>query len=179
MGAVTLKPDLAAANSFLDALDPGGVFTFQTFPEGPHDGPVPSPQIMHGTLADLAERLTALNSAGHGIFVMVNEGDLAGRRATNVKRIRAFCLDLDGAPLEPVLECGLYPDIIVESSPGKWHAYWLTRDCPLNEFALCQKQLAEKFEGDPAVHDLPRVMRLPGFMHQKAAPFMTNLKYPE
>jgi len=35
--------------------------------------------------------------------------------------------------------------------------------------------LAERFAGDPLVSDLPRVMRLPGFYHQKNEPFLTHI----
>jgi hypothetical protein len=38
-----------------------------------------------------------------------------------------------------------------------------------------QKDLAARFSGDPKVCDLPRVMRLPGFYHRKAAPFLTRI----
>ena len=68
---------------------------------------------------------------------MVNEGDgivhspnKTCRCACNVIQVRSLFGDLDGAPLEPVLECS-QPDILVESSPGKWHCYYLTNDCPL------------------------------------------------
>ncbi|MBK7793121.1 MAG: hypothetical protein IPJ62_11745 [Betaproteobacteria bacterium] len=48
--------------------------------------------------------------------------------------MRAVFLDLDGAPLAPVLAAGLEPHIVVESSPGKFHVYWQTDDCPLDQF---------------------------------------------
>src|SRR3546814_12207969 len=31
------------------------------------------------------------------------------------------------------------------------------------------------FAGDPKVHDKPRVMRLPGFLHRKSVPFLSRL----
>ena len=30
---------------------------------------------------------------------------------------------------------------------------------------------------DPAVHDLPRIMRVPGFVHWKGAPFLSRICY--
>ena len=71
------------------------------------------------------------------------------------------------------------PDIVVESSLGRWHCYWLVSDCPLDKFKLRQQQLAAKFKSDSKVIDLPRVLRLPGFFHQKAEPFMTRVIFPE
>ena len=59
--------------------------------------------------------------------------------------------------------------------PDRWHAYWLTRNLPLTDFKTVQQQLAQKFAADPKVSDLPRVMRLPGFWHQKGTPFQTRI----
>ncbi|MEO6269834.1 MAG: DUF3987 domain-containing protein, partial [Lautropia sp.] len=58
---------------------------------------------------------------------------------------------------------------------GRFHAYLRTDDCPLEKFTLLQKALAQKFNGDHGVNDPSRVMRLPGFWHRKAEPFMTRI----
>jgi len=182
----TLKPDIDQAENFLNLLDPNGVFTFQTFDDRKVRKLPALPKVLHGTLQEHHLKLVAQQNHGAGIFVMVNQGDgiaHAGsktcRTAANVIAVRALFVDLDGAPLAPVLACRCQPDIVVESSSGRYHAYWLTSDCPLSEFTQRQKQLAEKFGGDPSVCDLPRVMRVPGFWHQKSAPFMTQIVYPE
>ena len=119
-------------------------------------------------------RLTDLQHAGAGVFVTINGTDGAGRKAANIVPVRAVFVDLDGAPFEPVLACPPPPHIAVESSPGRYHAYWLVRDLPLERFAPLQKAIAARFGGDPAIHDLPRVMRLPGFWHLKGEPFATR-----
>jgi hypothetical protein len=106
---------------------------------------------------------------------MVNQGDGEGRKRSNVRRVRAVFVDLDGAPVDPVRSAPLYPHIIIESSPGKFHAYWKVDGLPLDQFTAVQVALAHRFEGDPAVKDLPRVMRLPGFLHLKAEPFRTRI----
>lgn len=118
------------------------------------------------------------------MFVMVNAGDGAGRKAENVQRVRALFLDLDtgGAEsLKRVLEhCvarSTLPACVVESSPGKFHVYWAVRDCPPAGFGALQKALAATFGGDPAVSDLPRVMRLPGSLHRTAEPFQVRVLY--
>lgn len=179
MNAPNLTPDPAPANAFLDALDPRGIFTFQTFPEGESQSESHYPTILHGTLKEHSARLAELNSAGHGVFVMVNEGDLKGRAARNVVRVRAHYVDLDGAPLEPLVDAELPPHIVVESSPGRWHGYWRVENCPITEFKARQHALAARFNGDKSVCDLPRVMRLPGFWHLKSAtPFQTRLIKP-
>ena len=73
-------------------------------------------------------------------------------------------VDLDGAPLEPVMSWTLPPHIVVESSPARYHAYWLVDSAvALTDFSGLQKRLAKLLGGDSAVHDLPRVLRLPGW----------------
>ena len=105
----------------------------------------------------------------------VNATDGRGRRCANVVCVRAAFADLDGAPLAPVLEGPLVPSFTVESSPGRFHAYWLVSDLPLERFKAVQQAIAASFGGDPAVCDLPRVMRLPGFWHRKSEPFRTRI----
>lgn len=167
----TAEPiDIIAANRYLSALTDGTLATFQTFDD---KGKQPLANILHGTLSEHAEALTELNKQGAGVFVMVNEGDGLGRATANIRRIRALFVDTDGAPYPDPLP--LEPHIIVQSSPNKWHLYWLVYDILLNEFAPLQKALAAHYGTDPAVCDLPRVMRLPGFNHCKAEPVRVEL----
>jgi len=63
----------------------------------------------------------------------------------------------------------------VETSRNRWHAYWRVSDCTLADFTPLQKALASRFAGDAIVHDLARVMRLPGFDHRKEDPFRSHL----
>jgi len=164
--------EMAAA--FLEALE-GDRFTFQTFDDSKAKNQKLA-RIIHGTIEECYDELAKLNKSGAGVFVTVNETDLRGRTAANVISIRALFVDLDGAPLEPVLEDKTRPPhIVVESSPGRWHAYWLVNQFPLASFTGAQKALAKKFNSDPKVCDLPRVMRLPGFLHKKSDPFLTAI----
>lgn len=172
-----LRPDIEHARQFLALLDSDPAsFTFQVFPE--RTGSSTVAKVLHGSVDALAGPLVAANQAGAGIFFMVNAGDQRGRRADNVKRVRAHFVDLDTPGVDPLFTAQLSPHIIVESSEGKWHAYWLAEaEASRDEFSTLQRSLAERFSGDPAVCDLPRVMRLPGFFHQKedSAPFMTRM----
>jgi hypothetical protein len=179
-----LKPDLAAAENFVKMLAPDGLITFQTFDDDKVRKNKSLARVFHGTLDQYYEELSKLQQQGAGVFVMVNQGDgiihsgyKTCRTGINVVAVRAVFADLDGAPLEPVLKA-LSPDIVIESSSERFHAYWITDDCPLGEFTPRQKQIALKFSSDPKVCDLPRVMRLPGFWHQKDTPFMTRIIYP-
>lgn len=170
-------PNRAEAEKFLKLLEPkGDTFTFQTFDDDAKRKSKSLAHVLHGTLADHWNQLCALNKAGAGVYITVNETDLKGRKAENVTRIRAVFVDLDGAPLPPVLKKPL-PHIVVESSPKRWHAYWRVNGMPLDakEYREVQRQLVRKFKSDPAIVDLPRVLRLPGFVHQKGKPFNVRI----
>lgn len=166
--------DSSEAKTFLTCLGKGEIFTFQTFGEA-NKGDRTLSKVSHGDIYQQYSALAQRNTRGAGVFVMVNEGDGKGRKKENVKRVRAVFVDLDGAPLEPVTQATLKPHITVESSPGRYHAYWLVDGLPLDAFTTTQIALANWFNGDPAVKDLPRVMRLPGFLHHKNEPFRTRI----
>lgn len=167
-----LPVNLAEAQAFLGRL--GTSHTFQTFDDSPrHSGHLA--RILHGNLAKHGDALERLNAAGAGIFVMVNAGDGKGRRAGNVQTVRACFADLDGTPLEPVQAFPLAPHLVVESSPGRWHAYWLVDGVALEQFKAMQQAIARQFNADPKVCDLPRVMRVPGFLHNKREPFLSRI----
>jgi hypothetical protein len=137
----------------------------------------PYARIIEGRLDEVAGQLAELNRQGAGVFVTVNRTRMdKTRKADSIVGVRAVFVDLDGAPLAPVERFPLVPHLTIESSPGRYHAYWLVGDLPLDEYKPTQKAIIERFNGDVAVHDLPRVMRLPGFYHQKEdAPFMTRM----
>lgn len=166
------KPD--EASQFLELLTDGEPVTFQTFDDSKARRKALS-KVLHGNLDKHGDVLESLNTRGAGAFVMVNAGDLNGRKAENVQRVRAVFVDLDGSPIEPVLDSPLQPHVVVESSPGRYHAYWLIDDLPCSEFRAVQEMLAQRFDSDPVVKDLSRVMRLPGFLHQKGEPFLTHI----
>jgi hypothetical protein len=161
-------PRLAEAERFLTALDAEAEsWCFQTFDDSGKRGDLA--RVMHGDIADLFDTLDELNRRGAGVFVAVNEVEPgAPRTAPNVRRVRAVFADFDPPktaappalyPLAPVLE--------VESSPGKRHVYWTVDGLELDLFEPQQRGIAAALGSDPAVIDPPRVMRLPGFRHQK------------
>ena len=180
----TREVDLDQAQQYLDMLEPQWKFTFQTFSYNSQQYSPQLTKVLHGTLSDHGTLLTQLNQKGAGIFVTVNRTDLLGRKTQNVTAVRAVFVDLDGAPLEPIIDCFCEPHIIVESSYGRWHTYWLVDEgFQKSQFSHLQTTLAKKFNGDRQVKDLPRVMRLPGFYHKKMdksgnvkEPFMTRIE---
>jgi putative DNA primase/helicase len=170
-----LEPDLNDAHRFLELLDADAEnFVFQVF----DDSPMKDQDLgrtRFGSLGQYAEHFAERQQRGCGIFVTINRCIGGKRRAEHVDLVRAVFADLDGAPLQPVMECALEPHIVVESSPGKFHPYWLVEDVPLDQFKPIQKAIIRRFGGDKAVHDLARVMRMPGYWHQKAEPFRARI----
>ena len=164
------------AGTFLSRLDESAsFFTFQTFDDNAERKDRSLAKILHGNLEEHFSELRSLQKRGAGVFVTVNETDGVGRTKDNIKRVRALFVDLDGTPLESVASAPIEPHMIVESSSGRYHAYWFVEGCPMERFSLIQQALAERFGGDLKVKDLARVMRLPGFLHQKAEPHRTDI----
>ena len=155
--------------------------TIQTFDQKKHDKSLA--RIIHGPFDGIYEELTELNSRGAGIFLMVNRGDGQGRHSDNVISIEAFFLDLDGAPLDPVRSAPILPHVIVESSPDRYQSFWKIEPIPVKNgnrpaartlFERVQSGLERQYGGDHII-DLPRVMRVPGFYHQKYEPFLSRI----
>jgi hypothetical protein len=171
-----LRCDLAESARFLSPLDSSAIhFEFRTFDDNHDRDDKTLLRTFYGTFVQHAAELQRLNSKGAGVFVTINATDGIGRKAENIRRIRAAFADLDGAPLAPVLKGKLPPHIIVKSSPGKFHVYWRVEGMALQDFSAVQKAIIRRFDSDPTIHDLPRVMRLPGFFHCKREPFLIRM----
>lgn len=176
--ADTLIPDLDQAERFLSLLDPEAEeFTFQVLPEASDGkgGKRGHSEVFQGPFDQFADILTRAQSAGCYIGVMVNEGDgithppaKTCRSKASVKRVRAIFQEDDGDGKRPPLE----PHIEVESSPGKFHRYWLVEGLSKGDFTAVMKVMVDKYGSDKAAKDLARVLRLPGFYHQKGEPFL-------
>ncbi len=169
-----MNQSLEIALTFFEAFKlPDAVWTFQTF----DDNATKRKNLIStraGNITTHHPDLERLNNEGAGVFVTINlQADPRKRNAKNTCEITALFVDFDGAPLPETWQ--LEPSMIVESSPGRYHAYWVVSDIPLEEFTALQIALATLYGGDPVCHDLPRVMRVPGFLHQKNAPFLSTI----
>ncbi|WP_298426222.1 VapE domain-containing protein [Rhodoblastus sp.] len=171
-------PDFNMARRFLETLDRGAaVFDFRLI----HDRDKSNPTIIRrGSISELWPDLVKLNEQGYGCFVTINETDGKGRTKDSIVRVRALFIDMDdpraaGAALEVIRQAGLDPTMLVGSSAGRFHAYFVTNDVGVHEFEQLQKSLAVRFGSDPTIKDLPRVMRLPGTLHLKGGPRLVRL----
>jgi len=174
-------PDLKAAADFIAALTgtPDSPVSFQTFDDRSTKRPELA-RVLNGTLTEHAAKLEALNAKGAGVFITVNQTDLHGRREENIVALRALFVDSDHGELPPCIPMP-DPSIVVRSAHGP-HIYWLLEQgAPLDAFTDAQRRLASALGTDPKIKDLPRVMRLPGFDHNKAAPtpVITEECHPE
>ena len=158
----------AESRQFLAAVGREGPFRFRALPdeaEKKKSGDY-RPVELTGTFDDHSQQLRRLNDVGYGIFVQVNISD-GGWKAENITGATCFYADFDGVPLEQVERLSLVPHVVVETSPGKRHFYWRVDGIDIGQHTAVQKRLIALFGSDKAVHDLPRIMRLPGFLHQK------------
>lgn len=159
--------DLNAAHRFLGLLDETGEsFHSRTFPDQGRGGG----RNFTGSLDNIGTDLQLDNGKGRGVFVVINEG---GQTDAEITRVRAVFADFDGTPMPE--QFPIEPQIIVESSPGKFHAYWFVDGLPVESFKPTQQAIAAMFGSDPAVCNPSRVMRLPGFVHRKGKPFVSRV----
>ena len=156
-----------------------------TFPKDTY----PDSEIPKGYLYDRTswmpfnyiEGLEKYNTLGCGVYMTINETDGKGRKAENIVRVRSVFADFDDTTLPN--KFNLEPSMIVETSPNKYHVYYFTTntgngdDVPLEAFSQLQKGIAYKFKSDRTVHDLPRVVRVPGFYHNKSKPFLSRITF--
>lgn len=121
------------------------------------------------------EDASTWNTRGWGIFATVQKFRGA-RRKENLERIRAWAIDLDGGDKpeqrKRIEKSPLRPSSIVETKNG-YHVYWYAEGALAEHYRLILDRLVTFFGADKNARDLARVLRVPGFLHQKdpANPF--------
>ena len=128
----------------------------------------------HGTIGEHMAALQRRNAQGNGIFYSVNQSDGVGVKNANIIAVRCIPLDLDNTAPPDIWE--IEPHMLMQSSPDRHQALFMIE--PSIDFALAQnvtRRMAVLYGGDPNVSDRARVFRMPGFMHMKAAPFLSRI----
>lgn len=126
-----------------------------------------------GTLQSLWPWITAWNQQGYGIFITPAALNGAGRSLEHVQTVRAYYLDLDAADAQQQYEAASRhlpaPSFAVATSPQKYHVYWAVQHhaVDLERFSALQRRLRQTYNGDKAVVDASRVMRLAGTLNHK------------
>jgi hypothetical protein len=86
----------------------------------------------------------------------------------NAAEVLALWGDLDGAEIP---NGDMKPSAVVESSPGRYHAYWRLSDAiPPETAEQLNRRLAYKIGADPSGFDCTQLLRVPGTI---------NYKYPD
>ena len=151
--------------------DPDAQVWFQTFAD--RDGSPVIPKARYGRLSDEDLRKWLIEAArdGAGVFYAPAEIAQEGRRAKFTTAYLVNYLDLDGSPLPLEWPAGIEPDIIVLSSEGRYHCYWLLeRGTDIEAWRDVQAKIAAAHKGDTSMTKPNGVLRLPGFFHQKGRP---------
>ena len=157
------------ARRFLRLVDANDTFTFQTF----HDrqkGTEEDRTLARVIPGPAGKELLNLHDRGAGVYFTVNRTDALGRKGKNITNIRAVWQeDDDGVAVDFPIE----PSLVVESSPGRFHRYWLLAEpWPADErgradHAAVMERMIESYGSDPNAKDLSRVLRVPGFLNRK------------
>jgi hypothetical protein len=180
--------DLANTEGFLSLLDPAGKFTFQSIDDDRVRNDINLNRVLYGLFSQHKEELVELNARGAGIHVLINRSNgnvCAGKKNCvgnkNIVAVRAAFVSIDKSNLKDLVNNGLDATLMVGISPTflnititvivsrtQCDLYWVTEQCPLEEFGSIQQRLAKLFKGKRTLHELSTVMRLPGFINHKA-----------
>jgi hypothetical protein len=144
---------------------------------------------MSGTIGELWSSIGAAAAMGYSAYLFPNEIsaeiDHPFAKDSDIVRVRSHHVDCDAGLPGRCQKPGapntwhLPPSLMVHSSSvvdvdghivEKGQAYWLVADdVPLDEYQAGQQQLIARYQSDPQVCDLKRIMRLPGSIHRKTA----------
>lgn len=135
----------------------------------------------HGTFEEALPYLHRDNKLGRGVFFCVNELDrekdkTRKRTKKMFVQARAIWVEDDNKREEPRNDWPLKPNLIVNTSPGKYHYYWLTKTKNAKEWEKVMLRMVEDHGCDSQARDLARILRIPGFKHQKGKPFDVTFK---
>lgn len=110
------------------------------------------------------------NRRGWGIFQTINcfRGQ---RRKENLAHINAWAVDIDspnkGGLLKRIQNAPLFPSLVVETRNG-FHVYWNALRATKETYdAIVVDRLIPYFGADEKAKDMARLLRVPGYFHQK------------
>lgn len=116
---------------------------------------------------DTAIELAELNERGAAITIFPQRTDGQGRTLKNIKGIRYLVADCDsGHTLKSLQALAVTPDIVIESSEGRFHAYFRVK-CAPSEFRALSRALAAVLKSDPGSTDAAHAFRLAGTINWK------------
>jgi len=113
------------------------------------------------------KKLKAFNKEGRDIYFAPNEMRGDKRLKSETKSIRAIWIDDDKVRKKPRTKFPLEPSIVVETSRGKYHYYWLTSTTDIDGFERVMETMTNEYGNDKKVKHLNALLRVPGFNHCK------------
>ena len=114
--------------------------------------------------------LQSWNTQSFGVYIVVNGG---GQTDDDVKHCRAIFYEHDNLPKEEQKQLWQKlnlpePTFQVDTGGKSIHSYWVfDKPSPVEDWKTLQTDLLEFSDGDRSIKNPSRVMRLPGFFHQK------------
>lgn len=127
------------------------------------------------------EELQLLNKKGAGIFFAYNDFHQK-RNKNDIKNINAWAMEIDDISKEEqrkkIIDSPILPSFIIETKKSL-HCYWLAKNATLDKAREINTRLQHFFNSDKAVKDIARMLRLPGFFHNKQEPFLVKLVHDD
>lgn len=118
------------------------------------------------------------NEMNRAISFVVNGGGNTDKEVIRSKCCKAQFMEIDDFPMNIQIAIinnfPIIPSIVVKTKKSL-HTYWLLKDGDINRFRGIQSKLIELFNSDPKIQNESRVMRLPGFYHNKEEPIMVEV----
>lgn len=171
--------DNNSPKQFLSFFPGNQIFASSTDRDIPKDDPKyklkSTPWHYSGEFDDVVKRLLSAQEDNRGIFFTVNELDQSldeGKKRTKKMfvRARAIWVEDDNKRDEHRADWPIQPNIVVNSSPGKYHYYWLTTTENPKEWENVMKRMVQDYGCDNQAKDIARILRIPGFNHCKGEP---------
>lgn len=151
---------------FLSPTDP--FFTFAFLGAGKSDGVLPGYATVQASIAEICHTCQTFwdTSRAFTLHTTLNQCDDKGRKLANVQGARVLCVDLDRQidinELETI-KSSYYPQMIVTSSPGKYHLYWkVSPTVSLDAWSFYQLGLSQIFGSDRTLAQKNKTIRVPG-----------------
>jgi len=141
--------------------------------------PLRDPMLWHaGVYKNITNEVEELNKVGAGVFFTPNQYPGGSRQAKDCKGVNAWYMEIDDIPkpeqIQRIKAAPIAPSVIVETGKS-YHCYWMAENGTIENFKKIAKGLVAHFDSDPAVADIARILRVPGYKHNKKEPVDVKL----
>lgn len=146
---------------------------------------IPGYGVKFGVLRDILEcsQDFAIAATPFTLHTTLNSTKLTGRKTKDIEAVRVFCVDfdrvIDRKALKPLVEAN-HVQMVVESSPGKYHFYWkIDPAISLDLWHTWQLGLNQFFGGDLNMAAIGHTIRVPGVSRitKEGTEFMPSIIY--